>query len=100
MKKAILAAVAALAFASVAHAQPEPGRVCGGFAGGQCGKGQYCELSPGVCGRVRDARGVCKVKPRICPEIFAPVCGCNHHTYGNECAAAGAGVSVLHRGHC
>jgi len=39
-------------------------------------------------------------RSRICPFIFKPVCGCDGNTYGNACAANGAGVSIEHQGAC
>lgn len=44
---------------------------------------------------VRDPEAVCG-----CPEIYAPVCGCNGVTYGNSCEAECVGVSSYSEGAC
>jgi hypothetical protein len=62
----------------------------------QCGKGMWCAKENGKC----KEEGTCKQKPTICPEVVAPVCGCNHKTYNNECMAQRAGVNVSHTGKC
>jgi hypothetical protein len=60
-----------------------------------CGDGNYCRFAK--CG---DAAGTCQPRPVACPAVWDPVCGCDRKTYGNDCEAAVAGVSIRSRGEC
>lgn len=102
------ACVAASAGMSVLHTgkcrnalkpAPRRKRICGGKAGRRCGRGEYCRIKTGDC-RVVGVQGVCRTRPRGCTRELRPVCGCNGRTYPNACAAASAGVNVLHKGKC
>jgi hypothetical protein len=77
------------------------GAFCGGFAGLPCADAsQFCKFDPATkCGS-GDQGGVCTSKPQACYDIYRPVCGCDDKTYGNDCEAASAGVSILHEGEC
>ena len=79
---------------------------CGTRGAPECGDFEFCDLgdSP-LCGAL-DHGGVCREQPTAdsCYETFdglaLPVCGCDDVTYGSECLAHAAGVSVKNRGVC
>ena len=74
--------------------------ICGGLLGKKCAlENQFCKFAEGVCGQ-GDQTGTCAEKPDFCAEIYSPVCGCDNKTYGNECNAFGAGISVKSQGEC
>jgi hypothetical protein len=73
---------------------------CGGFLGATCDDDEYCAYEDGQHCGAADASSTCEPRPEFCPEIFAPVCGCDGQTYSNSCFAAGAGTGVLHNGEC
>jgi hypothetical protein len=70
----------------------QPTQACTGRG---CDEGLFCN-SPFACG----AAGVCAPVTNICPKFYRPTCGCDGHTYGNNCEANGAGTSVARVGGC
>jgi hypothetical protein len=81
-------------------AEPSEPSICGTRGVPPCAEGTFCDFPPDAnCGRA-DAPGTCAPQPEFCPEIFAPVCGCDGATYDNACFAHAAGVSVETEGPC
>jgi len=100
------AAVLVSAQSSTLTAAPTPTPVgpptiaCGGLLGLQCpSTKQFCYYSDGSCGAA-DQLGTCTDIPDVCYLIYAPVCGCDGNTYGNDCLAKAAGTSVASQGEC
>lgn len=82
---------------SIAFDGPCP-QTCGG-SGAVCQPGEFCKFPVGTCGDP-NVPGVCTVVPQVCPDVWDPVCGCDNVTYGNECEADAAAVSLAHFGPC
>ncbi len=72
---------------------------CGGFLGIECPDGSFCEFEPGTCLGF-DIVGSCVEIPDSCTEEFAPVCGCDDETYGNDCERRSFGVQKAYDGPC
>jgi len=68
-------------------------------ANGDCASEEFCRTDIGDCSSNTNA-GLCTEKPLSCYQIFAPVCGCNNATYGNDCKAFGRGVNIAYKGTC
>jgi hypothetical protein len=69
---------------------------CGGPMSTPCPPGWFCNILS--CGK--NASGACEIIPSACPMIWAPVCGCDGVTYGNDCLRKAAGVPLDHTGQC
>jgi hypothetical protein len=76
------------------------GNLCGGLQGLTCAASEYCAFDENAACGAADQTGVCKPKPQICGDIYAPVCACDGQTYENACSAAAKGSSVAHTGAC
>ncbi len=71
------------------------GQSCGGDTPETCPLGEFCNYVPGqTCGWA-DALGACQTLPEVCPDLYAPVCGCDGNDYANDCEAHAAGTGVL-----
>jgi len=77
----------------------QPGETCAASGQLQCDKGLVCRFADGEC-KAPEQPGRCEVPPTDCKSAYEPVCGCDGETWGNDCFARQAGVSVLHSGSC
>ena len=72
---------------------------CGGFMEPVCPEGMYCQYLAGQCDWA-DIPGMCVPIPDTCLLLWAPVCGCDGLTYGNQCTMEEAQQSMDYQGEC
>jgi hypothetical protein len=70
------------------------GRCVPGWSG--CETGAVCD----VRGCADNTAGTCVWKESTCPELYAPVCGCDGLSYDNDCLRLQSGADWHHDGQC
>ncbi|MCH9685426.1 MAG: hypothetical protein K0V04_28585 [Deltaproteobacteria bacterium] len=73
------------------------GQSCGDMS---CADDEYCDWDLDTCGEQKSEAGTCLPRPKACPAVYMPVCGCDGEVWGNACNANGAGVDVDIDGAC
>jgi len=76
------------------------GQTCSSAPPLPCPTGRVCdEDMPNRCG-AGAVTGHCIVMPEGCTTDYTPVCGCDNHTYPNDCERQRARVQLAHTGAC
>jgi hypothetical protein len=78
---------------------PTLGTRCGGIARIACSFGELCDFPADMC-QGSDNEGTCEAIPKVCGDIYAPVCGCDNRTYGNDCERRAEKVQKKSSGVC
>lgn len=102
LSAAIIALGVLSSFRAGAADKAGEGEMCGGIGGIQCDEGLWCDPEPGQCGGA-DISGICVKAGEVCPKDtkdFHPVCGCDDHTYSNDCERRAAKVAKAADGAC
>ncbi|HEU5181034.1 MAG TPA: Kazal-type serine protease inhibitor family protein [Candidatus Polarisedimenticolia bacterium] len=82
----------------VQETRSKEGEACAGVEGHQCEEGLWCDLQ-GRCDD-QEAGGVCVKISQTCTDEAKPVCGCDNHTYPNDCERQRVRVQKNHEGAC
>src|SRR4029077_2012175 len=89
-KNMVVHHAASLPCALAASKQTTPSPVCRSCNGdADCQANEFCECRTGTCDKTG---GTCAVRPSVCFDLVAPVCGCDGRTYPNDCERRAAGV--------
>lgn len=72
-----------------------------GSEGRKCVESSECS-GRGYCSKreCTDLGGECELRPVVCENDLAPVCGCDGITYWNDCLRRQAGASIMNKGEC
>jgi len=64
-----------------------------------CDNMLWCQKEVNTC--TDDAFvGLCVNRPQFCYHLYSPVCGCDNHTYPNDCYAYARGINIASMGAC